>query len=139
MPRNLVFVDTSGWFASLVPSDSDHVAAQSWLRANRRAVFTTDFVLDETLTLLRARGQSNRALAFGHALLDGSLAQLYFLAEDDIREAWTLFSTYGDKQWSFTDCTSFAIMSRLSIPTALAFDHHFGQIGTVIVVPGLPL
>lgn len=46
-----------------------------------------------------------------------------------------MFSTYQDKGWSFTDCVSRVVMGRLGIDTALAFDEHFRQFGTVNVVP----
>src|ERR1043166_3017054 len=135
MPQGFVFVDTSGWFASLVPSDPDHASAQAWLHSNDKPLFTTDYVLDETLTLLRARGQFKRAEAFGQSLLDGELGTLHFLTEEDIREAWTIFIQYSDKEWSFTDCTSLVVINRLGISSAFAFDHHFNQFGTFAVLP----
>jgi predicted nucleic acid-binding protein len=52
----MVFVDTSAWFAAVVPTDSDHLHAARWLAANSERLLTTDYVVDETLTLLRARG-----------------------------------------------------------------------------------
>ena len=130
-----VFVDTSAWFAAIVPTDPDHAAARAWLSANERPRHTTDYVLDETLTLLRARGQHSRAQAFGQSLLDGQLGALHFLTEDDIRAAWDIVLRFDDKEWSFTDCTSRAAMERVAITTAFAFDHHFQQFGTILVVP----
>jgi hypothetical protein len=53
------FVDTSGFYALLVTQDDRHEAASHFLRqaAERRQRFiTTDYVIDETLTLLKARG-----------------------------------------------------------------------------------
>ncbi|MDI6710710.1 MAG: hypothetical protein QME76_08520 [Bacillota bacterium] len=40
------------------------------------------------------------------------------------QRAWELFVRYSDKDFSFTDCTSFAVMNELKLPAALAFDHH---------------
>jgi predicted nucleic acid-binding protein len=57
------------------------------------------------------------------------------LTEDDIREAWSIFLRYSDKEWSFTDCTSKVVIEKLQITTAFAFDHHFRRFGTVQVVP----
>jgi uncharacterized protein len=48
---------------------------------------------------------------------------------------WSVFKTFSDKGWSFTDCTSRVLMERLGIAQAFAFDEHFRQFGTVTVVP----
>ena len=36
---------------------------------------------------------------------------------------------YDDKDFSFTDCTSFVMMRRLKIVDAFTADHHFEQMG----------
>ena len=54
----MIFVDTGAWFASAVPSDRDHAAATRWLSQNTQPLLTTDSIMDETLTLLKARGQT---------------------------------------------------------------------------------
>ncbi len=59
----MIFVDTGAWFASLIPTDPDHASATAWLAENSSPLLTTDYVIDETLTLLRARGE--RTTAFG--------------------------------------------------------------------------
>lgn len=61
----MIFVDTGAWYASLVPTDPDHTRAAQWLAKNDLPLLTTDYVIDETLTLLRARGERKRALALG--------------------------------------------------------------------------
>jgi predicted nucleic acid-binding protein len=130
-----VFVDTGAWFAAVVPTDPDHGRAQQWLRQNDRPLVTTDYVLDELLTLLLVRRERQRALQVGAALLNGSLADLYWMTDDDIHHAWQTFQHFSDKGWSFTDCTSRAVMERLRITTAFAFDDHFRQFGLGSVVP----
>lgn len=60
-----VFVDTSAWFALVVPSDPNHVQAVDWLTANPAPLVTTDYIVDETLTLLRARNERSRAIEIG--------------------------------------------------------------------------
>jgi predicted nucleic acid-binding protein len=54
----MIFVDTGAWFASVVPTDTDYHAAIAWLSTNSQPLITSDYVIDETLTLLRARGES---------------------------------------------------------------------------------
>ena len=131
----MVFVDTSAWFAAVVPSDPDHSHAANWLATNSDFLITTDYIIDETLTLLRARGERQRAKLLGEKFFDGSIAEVYFLTEEDIRQAWTIFAQYDDKDWSFTDCSCKVVIDQMKIAQAFAFDHHFHQFGTVQVVP----
>ena len=129
------FADTGGWFALFVAEDMNHAVAATWFAQQTQALFTTNYVVDETLTLLRSRGQAAAALAVGRQFFNGSLATVYYLTEEDIRASWQVFSRYADKEWSFTDCTSKVIMEKLGITEAFAFDHHFRQFGTITLVP----
>lgn len=131
----MIFTDSGAWFASVVPWDANHAAAVAWLKQNREPLLTTDYLIDETLTLLRVRMEKARAAALGEQLFGGRLAAIYFLTENDIRAAWDVFRDYADKEWSFTDCTSKVVMEGLRLTTAFSFDKHFRQFGTILVVP----
>ena len=131
----MIFVDTGAWFATFVPNDPDHPAADAWLVTNAEPLVTTDYVIDELLTLLKMRGEYQRALRLGASLFAGEIARLVWIVPDDVQEAWTIFQRYQDKGWSFTDCVSRVIIQRLAIQTAFAFDEDFRQFGMVTVVP----
>ncbi len=131
----MIFVDTSAWFASIVAVDADYSSASHWLKQNAEPLFTTDYVIDETLTLLKARGQMMRAQAIGEQFFHGRLATVYYLTETDIQQAWEIFQHFSDKGWSFTDCTSKVVIETLRLRQAFAFDQHFRQFGSVDVVP----
>ena len=131
----MIFVDTSAWYAVCVPGDRDHTAACAWLDKNTERLLTTDYVVDELLTLLRMRGQYRRALRIGQRLMTESVAQLEWVSQADAEAAWDVFRNFADKDWSFTDCVSRVVMERLAIQTAFAFDDDFRQFGTVTVVP----
>ena len=131
----MVLVDAGAWFASLIPADPDHAAAAAWLSQNREPLITTDYIVDETLTLLKARGQKQRALQLADVFLAGALATIHFVTQDEFREALEVFRRYADKGWSFTDCTSKVVAEKLGLTTVFTFDHHFRQFGTVLVVP----
>ena len=131
----MIFTDTGGWYGVSVPEDPNYAAAVAWSLRNRQTLLTTDYVIDETLTLLKARGHQAVALTSGEGFFSGSLATIYHLTKEDIRDAWQVFSRYADKEWSFTDCTSKFIMEKLGITEAFAFDQHFRQFSTVTVVP----
>jgi predicted nucleic acid-binding protein len=85
--------------------------------------------------MLRARGEYQRALEVAPFLFNSDVCDLEWVTEADVRSAWRVFSTYLDKEWSFTDCVSRVVMERIGIATAVAFDEHFRQFGTVSVVP----
>lgn len=130
-----VFVDTGAWFAYFVRRDPDHAAAISWMEQNRQPLVTTDYVLDELVTLLKLREGYQVAVAAGDAILTPQVARLDRINADDFSRAWDVFRHFGDKQWSFTDCTSKVVIERLGISEAFAFDHHFEQFGSVTRVP----
>ena len=131
----MIFVDTGAWFAIVVPSDRDHAAATRWLSQNTQPLVTTDYIVDETLTLLKARGQALRAMLLGEQFFRGTLATMYYLTEADIVLSWQIFRQFSDIEWSFTDCTSKVVIDKLHLRQAFAFDHHFHQFGSVEVVP----
>ena len=128
-----IFVDTGGWFAALARRDQDHAAASDFLRQWKGGLVTTDYVLDETLTLIQARIDHATAVAFLDSIERSSTLELVFVAPEDYYKALELFRNRDDKQWSFTDYTSFTVMARLDLSHALAFDDHFHQAGFTLV------
>ena len=131
----MIFVDTGAWYASLVPNDPDHARAAQWLAENHSPLLTTDYVIDETLTLLRVRGERKRALLLGARFFHHDLAEIHKITTAELTLAWKTFEQFNDKDWSFTDCTSKVVIEQLNIEVAFAFDHHFNQFGTIQVVP----
>ena len=131
----MIFVDTGAWYAGVVPDDDNHQAARQWLDSNTQPLLTTDYIIDETLTLLKMRGHALLALDVGEALFGGELAEILLITEGDIQQAWRTFQQFQDKDWSFTDCVSKVVMERLGLSQAFSFDRHFHQFGPVTVVP----
>jgi len=131
----VAFVDTGAWFSIAVPWDMNHIDGRNWFESNVEPLITTDYVIDETLTLLRARREPERALMLGEHLFSGVLADIYYVSSEDIEESWRTFRQFSDKGWSFTDCTSKVVIEKLGITHAFSFDQDFRQFGTVVVVP----
>jgi predicted nucleic acid-binding protein len=131
----VIFVDTGAWFAAYVPSDLDHRRAEVWLDQNDQPLLTTDYIFDELLTLMKARGEFARAVAVGEKFFLKPPAAMHFVSPAEQRTAFEVFRRFRDKGWSFTDCVSYTVMQILAIHTAFAFDEHFRQFGTVSVVP----
>lgn len=129
----MIFVDTSAWYARYAARDAHHARARALFVAAEQPLLTTDYVVDETLTLLKARGNYEQALRLGPILFRGLIATLIYVTPDDLAAAWQVFATHRDKDWSFTDCVSYVVMKRLSIREAIAMDRHFDQFGFVVV------
>jgi predicted nucleic acid-binding protein len=83
----MIFVDTSAWFARYTPKDAFHQAAFNFFEQNTAPLVTTDYIVDETLTLLKARGNYERALVIGPPLLQGLLADLIWIEQRDVEAA----------------------------------------------------
>jgi predicted nucleic acid-binding protein len=131
----MIFVDTSAWFAAYVPTDPHHAPISHRLRSENESVVTTDFVVDETITLLLARRERKRACNFGRDLLITGVARLEMVRLADLVQAYQVMVRYHDKDWSFTDCTSYVLMQRLGIADVLSLDKHFRQMPGIAVVP----
>jgi len=125
-----IFVDTSGFYALLVDEDRHHEQARTLLldaERTRRRFVTTDYVIDETATLLRARKAAASIPVLFQVLQNSKACQIAWMDSDRFWAAQKLFLSHADKAWSFTDCTSFVVMRELRLREALTSDHHFGQ------------
>jgi uncharacterized protein len=131
----LTFVDSGAWYARVVPNDPHHVTVTNWHHAHVGDVITTDYVVDETLTLLRARGEEWRAIALGRSFFDLKAVTIHKIDDDDLAKAWGAFRDNPRRAWSFTDCTSKVVIERFHIKQALTFDQHFREFGNVTLVP----
>lgn len=129
------FVDTSGWYARIVPADPRHHVVAAVMREAAGSLLTTDYVADETLTLLRSRGQGQRAIQFGRQLFDLEDVRVHFLERSELRRAWEVFRDRPERGWSFTDCTSKIVIERFHIKRAITFDRHFAEFGAITLVP----
>jgi len=74
------------------------------------------------------------AIDIGQKLWNEEVSTLIRITSTDEENAWKIFVNYQDKGFSFTDCTSFAIMERLGIKEVLAFDDHFSQYNDFIIL-----
>jgi len=52
-----------------------------------------------------------------------------------MRIAPEIFTKYRDQDFSYVDCTSFALMQRMKLSAAFAFDRHF-RVMKFAVMPG---
>lgn len=129
---NALFVDTSGWVASTNQGDPYHVATRkaldAWLDQGGLLV-TTDYVMDETLTHMRMRFGLDVAEAWWEEIEHSTRLRWELVGSARAEQARQLFFHHCDKDYSFTDCTSFVVMKELKLKHALTTDKHFAQAG----------
>ncbi len=126
------FADTGYWIALINSDDVLHGKAKSISEGLAQIeIVTTSLVLVEVLDGLSTRGEHKRRLGQSFVeLLQADRGTTVLEATDDFfADAFQLWCQRTDKNWTLTDCSSFATMSKLSIADALAYDHHFIQAG----------
>ena len=127
-----LFVDTAGWMACADAADSAHaraVAARDGALEAGRVLVTTDYVVDETLTLVRLRLGLPVAEKWWTQVEASPRVRWQWIDAPRSEKARALFFRYRDKDYSFTDCTSFVVMRELRLKEALTTDRHFRQMG----------
>lgn len=121
-----VLVDSSAVLALLNRNDKWHQNARDTLEdlvVGRNALILTNFLVAETHALLLAKLGPSLARAW-LLTFDWNLLRL---TPDDEAVAREIIRQYQDKDFSFTDATSFAVMDRYAIETAFTYDRHFQQ------------
>lgn len=123
-----LFVDTAGWMAMADAKDPSHMASQlardRWLEVAGILV-TTNYVIDETLTLIRMRLGMDSAAKWWEMVAQSPRCQVEWITPDRAENATRWFFKWQDQSFSFTDCTSFAVMVELGLVKALTADRHF--------------
>lgn len=92
---------------------------------------TSEYVVDETVTLLLVRHSHAAAADFLDTIERSESLRLEWIGPDRFHAAIALFRQHSDKEWSFTDCVSFGMMRESRIREAFTTDHHFKQAGFV--------
>ncbi len=131
-----IFIDTSAWVALENKRDIHYKEAITFrdeIKNKRYRLFTSNFVLDETYTLCLANLGYEKTIECARRirnLRDKGLLHVIYVTEDIEESAWLIFERFNkDKFWSFTDCTSNAIMQMLGIKESFSFDRDFEQMG----------
>jgi len=131
-----IFIDTWGWLALGHRRDARHQeirALYQTLRKEGARLYTTDYVLDEVITLLFRREIIEETIPFTEGIFQaGQAGRLIIerITSHHFTAAWELRKKFQDKpRISFTDLTSMVIMQERGIERILTEDDHFLHIG----------
>lgn len=129
-----LFIDSGAFIARHSKNDTNHDKAITLFRQILEGklpvtrMYTSDFVVGEAVTVSMVRASHNHAIALGDAILNSKSIELLRVDEETFKEAWKIFKKY-DQGFSFTDCTSFALMMKNNINHVFSFDKHFDVLG----------
>ena len=131
-----LFVDTWAWLTLHDKREARHaevVAFYRELRRDRGMLITTDYVLDETLTLLFRRlpfSLANTSLMQLQQAVTAGYLQLEWITPERFAQTLELRRKFDDKpRISFTDLTSMVVMRDCQVTAVLTEDEHFHQVG----------
>ena len=131
-----LFIDTWGWIVILNKREPLHQEVNRLykkVRLDDGTIYTTDYVLDETWTLLFRRLPAAVAIK-AMSIINDAVSQEYLAIEWIYRErferAKELRLKFRDKPGiSFTDLTSMVVMKELGLKSVLTNDDHFIHVG----------
>jgi predicted nucleic acid-binding protein len=128
----VIFIDTGAFVARFVVRDQFHdeaVLAWDQLRDSELGCVTSNFVLDETFTLLARRTSYRFAAQRARNLLTSDQLEILRPGQDDELQALARFEKFADQRVSFTDCVSFELMKSRRVQRVFSFDRHFALAG----------
>ena len=131
----MIFLDTSFLVAYYNSDDTNHEEARKLImtmEGKQVRFLMSDYIFDETLTVLLVRAGKNKAIKVCNAILRdieiGNI-RLIYINEEIFRKSVNIFINFIDKNWSFTDCTSYVLIEDMNIAKCISFDEHFYQFG----------
>jgi hypothetical protein len=131
-----IFIDTGVFVAFHNTKDVNHRKALKIIRniatGKLGSAYTSDYIFDEAVTTALVRTKRPKtALTLGK-IIQGELTTPFLVVlkvnSSAFKEAWKLFSRYAEKELSFTDCTSIALMKMKNIENIASFDTDFDGI-----------
>jgi predicted nucleic acid-binding protein len=128
----VIFIDTGALLGRYLARDQHHrEAMEGWekLRKSPPRIFTSNFVLDETITFLARRAGHEFAAAKARSLLTSGLLDILRPEAADEQEAIGWLEKLADQGVSFTDCVSFTLMRKARLKRVFGFDRHFRAAG----------
>jgi hypothetical protein len=130
------FADTSFFVAYHNSRDANYLRARTLVQGFQGhpvLLIATDYIFTEVLTVLLVRSNKDMAIQVGKIMMADPNIEILPITRELFNEAWEVFQGFRDKEWSFTDCTSYVLMRELNIDTGISFDRHFSQFGVQVI------
>ena len=134
-----VFIDSGPLRALVSPHDQwrkKTLEILEQLSQTSISYVTTDYVLSEVFTGLLGEKRLGyiKITKFNDLIFVKRFTRIEWVTQERfLKTKALLLKVSKDKQWSFTDCTSYVIMKELKIKTIFTFDTHFKQMGFTLL------
>jgi len=128
----MIFIDTGAFIARYIADDQYHEKAlEGWdkLPKDFKFVYTSNFVIDETITLLARKTSVDFAVNKASIIYQSGFLKILRPIEDDEKKAIAVMTKYLDQKLSYTDCISFVLMKKNNLKTYFGYDSHFSTFG----------
>jgi len=123
-----LFVDTAGWMTMADQNDPLYrrsVQFRDRILEQGTILVTSNYVLDETLTLIRIRLGIEAAEKWWTLVSESHRCHVEWISPERAEKAIRFFFRWKDQPFSFTDCTSFVLMREMGIENVITADRHF--------------
>ncbi|TMI34382.1 type II toxin-antitoxin system VapC family toxin [Candidatus Bathyarchaeota archaeon] len=131
-----LFIDTGPLSAFYNKRDRDHPSAVETFRKIAKrdtaygSLYTSDYVMDEAVTLLRARTRNHKlSVQLGTDILTSKTIILLKTDDEALMGSWGLYKQRSDVALSFTDSTIAFLAKKHFISDIFSYDAHFGALG----------
>ena len=118
------FVDSSAWYAAADEDDANHLRAAARIEEFAGRLLTSDNVLIETWYLASHRLGIHLAETLLNRIRLG-IARVEPATLADLEVAAQIREAFPDQGFSIVDRTSWAVMQRIGVHDAIAFDRDF--------------
>jgi predicted nucleic acid-binding protein len=132
----MIFLDTWAFKAYIDIEEYKHNEVANYIEnlwKNKEKIVTTDYIIDETITLLSSKLSFEKVIKFIEILeisINKGFIHMVRIASEDFDESIKMRIKYKDKpKISFTDFTSMVIMKRYNINDIVTQDKHFKDVG----------
>lgn len=133
MGSEYIFLDTSALYAYFDEDDNEHKKVKDVLEKREEEFVTSNYIIDELVTLLRARKiPVEKFQNYIESLFSEKMCLVYYVDKSIELAAWAILKKYKDHVFSFTDCTSFSLIQEQEIKKACTLDKHFSEFGVEV-------
>ncbi len=125
-----IFLDTSFICSLHLPEDSLHKKAltiSNDLIKQEVNLFISNFIVLEVLTILSQRKSRQLAIEFGRSVKEEESIKIIRIDEILEEFSWQIFQKTKEKDLSFADCSTLAVLENEKIDYLISFDKHFNR------------